>query len=466
MPIRSVGPRVLALVAFAGLGSESEFAIAEPTEAASPYELAYEKYALPNGLEVILHQDQRLPTVAVNIWYHVGATHEPPGSSGFAHLFEHLMFEGSKHAGHEFDPLLESVGGTNMNATTSWDRTNYFETVPAEHLELALWLEADRMGFMIDTLTPERFDVQRDVVKNERRESYENAPYGKSWLRVYETLFPEGHPYRGAVIGTMEDLSAADLDDARAFFGRYYSPGNATLCLSGYFDQARARAMIEKYFGTLTARGGRVPAQKPSVTPSFAGVRVEVPEAIELEQVVWAWLAPPAYGPHQPALDIGMRVLGSGKASRLYQALVQTGVANWVSAQLDDNQLATMVTIDVGVATGHTTDEVEAVLTRELDSLAKGGPSADELARAKKGLELGLASELQLLNSSAGEGGRAGQLQRLNHYLGDPGGLPEWVAERRAVDGDAVAKTLSTLLAPAQRATVITRRAGGKDAAK
>jgi zinc protease len=426
--------------------------------------IPFERYRLDNGLEVILHQDGRLPSVALNIWYHVGATHERKGRSGFAHLFEHLMFEGSKHAGRSFDPLLESVGGTNMNATTSWDRTNYFETVPAQHLELALWLEADRMGFMIDTLTQERLDVQRDVVKNERRQSYENAPYGMSWLSLYELLFPEGHPYRGAVIGTMEDLSRANLDDAREFFRAHYAPGNATLCLAGNFDPVRARQLIAKHFGTLESRGGRV-APKPDVpTPNPAGQRVEVVEAIELEQVIWAWLAPPAYGPEQPAIDVAMRVLADGKASRLYQALVQTGVSNWVSGEIDDNQLATIVTINAGAATTHATSEVEAILEKELARLAAGGPTDAELERAKKAIELELRSELQLLNSSGGEGGRAGRLQRFNHYLGHPDGLAAWLFERNAVTAHDVATATQSWLAPERRATVVTRRKADVDA--
>src|SRR5690606_7572215 len=180
--------------------------------------IPFEKYQLDNGLTVLLHQDRSLPLVAVNLWYHVGPANEPPGRSGFAHLFEHLMFEGSRHVGREFDRLLESVGATNVNGTTSWDRTNYYETVPREHLELVLWLESDRMGFMLDGLDQQRLDVQRDVVKNERRQTYENAPYGPSTLALLDTLFPEGTPYHGAIIGSMEDLSAATLDDVREFF--------------------------------------------------------------------------------------------------------------------------------------------------------------------------------------------------------------------------------------------------------
>src|SRR5688572_622487 len=209
--------------------------------------LAFEKYSLKNGLGVILHQDRSLPLVAVNLWYHVGPANEPPGRSGFAHLFEHLMFEGSRHVGREFDRLLESVGATNVNGTTSWDRTNYFETVPREQLELVLWIESDRMGFMLDGLDQERLDVQREVVKNERRQTYENAPYGPSMLALLDTLFPNGTPYHGAVIGSMEDLTRAELGDVRAFFQAYYAPSNATLALAGDFEIEAAKTLIQKY---------------------------------------------------------------------------------------------------------------------------------------------------------------------------------------------------------------------------
>ncbi len=203
---------------------------------------------------MILHSDRSLPLIAVNVWYHAGPANEPAHRSGFAHLFEHLMFEGSKHVGHEFDRILESIGATNSNGTTSWDRTNYFETAPSENLETLLWLESDRMGYMIDTLTQERLDVQRDVVKNERRQSYENAPYGPSSLALLNGLFPEGHPYHGAVIGSMQDLSAASLGDVTEFFRQYYAPSNATLCIAGDLDVTRAKALIERYFGTLPDR--------------------------------------------------------------------------------------------------------------------------------------------------------------------------------------------------------------------
>ncbi len=428
--------------------------------------LSYEKYTLQNGLEVILHRDPRLPMVAVNLWYHAGPVNEPAGRSGFAHLFEHLMFEGSKHAGRQFDYLLESVGGTNMNGTTSWDRTNYYETVPSEHLELALWLEADRMGFMIDTLTLERLNVQRDVVKNERRQSYDNRPYGPSALKLYELLFPPGHPYHGAVIGSMEDLSRASMADVKAFFKRYYTPANATLVLAGSFDPTLAKQHIDKHFGSLAARGPRVPRPKPEFAP-LKPQRAVVREPVELGQVVIAWFTPPAYGPDEPALEVSAEILGSGKASRLYQALVASGLANDADASLDANELVSVFELDATVASGVSLVRVEEVLRAELERLAKQGPNPEELERAKVGLHLDLASQLQQLNARGGEGGRAGTLQRLNHYLGDPSALPRVVAALDAVTAEDVRRVTQKYLQKEHSVVVITEPSkSAPDAAK
>jgi zinc protease len=423
--------------------------------AAQAFVIPFEKYTLENGMEVILHCDPSLPNVAVNIWYHVGPANEPEGRSGFAHLFEHLMFEGSKYAGHEFDRLLESVGGTNMNGTTSFDRTNYFETVPGEQLELALWLESDRMGFMIDTLTEDRLEVQRGVVLNERRQSYENRPYGPSELALYDSLFPVGHPYHGNVIGSIEDLNRATMSDVKAFFEAYYAPSNATLALVGNIEPARAKQLVERYFGSLPKRAR--PARRVLVTPALAAPRrLVIEENVSLSKIALAWLVPPAFSPGESALELATHILGSGKASRLYRDLVVPGLAANVDAWLDDNELASIIGINVTVASGVPLTRVEKALDETLRHLADSGPSASELARAKKGIFVDLASSLQLLNSGAGAGGRAGVLQKLNHYLGDPGRLPEEMQKMASVSGTEVKNAVKTQLAPAQRLTVIT----------
>lgn len=423
----------------------------------APIRIPFEKYQLPNGLSVILHRDASLPLVAVNVWYHVGPANEPPGRSGFAHLFEHLMFEGSRHVGKDFDQLLESAGATNTNGTTSWDRTNYYETVPREQLELVLWLESDRMGFMIDNVTQERLDVQRNVVMNERRQSYENAPYGRSALALYNALFPPGHPYHGAIIGSMEDLHAATLDDVRAFFRDYYAPANATLALAGDFEPKQARALIDRYFGPLRDQG-RPPSSRRTrrLKPPHAG-RIEVKEPVQLAQVAFGWVAPPAYGPDDPALEVTTSLLAGGKATRLYRELVvNRQLASEVSAWIDANALGTLVVVSATVATGRPVSEVEEALETVVQGLAAEAPADDELGRAKRGLLVALYDEIQLLNGHGGESGRAGLLQRFNHYLGTPAAAEQWPSRLAGVTAQDVTRVVAQHLGPERRVTVVT----------
>jgi len=433
--------------------SSAPIADPSPTPIAS---IPFEKYKLANGLTVILHRDSSLPLVAVNLWYHVGPANEPAHRSGFAHLFEHLMFEGSKHVGHEFDRILESMGATNSNGTTSWDRTNYFETAPGENLETLLWLESDRMGFMIDTLTQERLDVQRDVVKNERRQSYENAPYGPSSLVLLNTLFPEGHPYHGAVIGSMADLSAASLEDVKEFFREYYAPSNATLCLAGDIDSAQAKALIEKYFGTLKDRTR--PAQKLiPYAPLPKPEHLTVKEPVTLAQVSYGYRTPPAFTQDDPVIEVAMAVLGGGKATRLYQRLVvETKLASDVSASLESNQLAGITTLSATIATGKAETAVEKELDEVLANLAKNGPTPAELARAKRRIQVEVLSNLELLNGSGGDSGRAGLLQRFDHYKGDPGYLPRWLEQLEGVSAADVQRVIREDLRPEARVVVVT----------
>ncbi|HYQ03102.1 MAG TPA: pitrilysin family protein [Polyangiaceae bacterium] len=434
---------------------------ASPTENAAAVDarattIAFEKYKLQNGLTVILHSDRSLPLVAVNVWYHVGPANEPAHRSGFAHLFEHLMFEGSKYVGHEFDRILESIGATNSNGTTAWDRTNYFETAPSENLETLLWLESDRMGFMIDTLTQERLDVQRDVVKNERRQSYENAPYGPSSLAMLNALFPEGHPYNGAVIGSMADLSAATLPDVVEFFRQYYAPSNATLCIAGDLDPVQTKAWIERYFGTLADRK-RPEAKALPYAPLPKAERLVVKEPVTLAQVSYGYRSPPAYTPDDPAMDVTMAILGGGKATRLYQQLVvKTKLAAEVSASLESNQLSSIASLSATVASGKSSAAVERELDAVLAELEKNGPSAAELARAKRRILVGALSSLELLNSPGGDSGRAGLLQRFDQYSGDPGYLPTWLAQIERVQAKDVQRVIKQSLRPDARVVVIT----------
>ncbi len=428
---------------------------AQPGLAPRP-EIAFEKLTLSNGLSVLLHRDPSLPLVAVNIWYHVGPRNEAPGRSGFAHLFEHLMFSGSRHVGRDFDVLLESIGATNVNGTTNYDRTNYFETVPRDQLDLVLWIESDRMGYLLDVLDQGLLDVQRDVVKNERRQSFDNAPYGPSYLALLDALFPSGHPYNGAVIGSMADLSAATLDDVTAFFRDYYTPSNATLTIAGDFEPVQVKASIQKYFGSLVDRPKK-PTQTPTLPPPRLG-RYVVEEPVELAQVTFGYRTPPAYTQDDPIVDVAMAILAGGKATRLYQALVvQKKLASDVSAGQDSNQLSGIATIGATAATGKTVAELESALGAELEKLEKTGPTPVELERAKRGILLSTLKSLELLNGPGGESGRAGLLQRFAHYTGDPGYLPKWVEQIDKVTAEDVRRVVREHLASAKRVSIVTQ---------
>lgn len=439
-----------------GVADDRNIMGAKPPQAPQAPKIAFEKITLKNGLSVILHRDESLPLVAVNIWYHVGPRNEAPGRSGFAHLFEHLMFSGSRHVGRDFDVLLESVGATNVNGTTSYDRTNYFETVPREQLDMVLWIESDRMGYLLDVLDQGLLDVQRDVVKNERRQSYENAPYGPSYLALLDALFPAGHPYNGAIIGSMADLSAATLEDVKGFFRDYYAPHNATITIAGDFEPTAVKASIEKYFGGLQDRVTKATPQPKLPAPRVG--RYVVQEPVELAEVTYGYRTPPAYTTDDPIVDVAMATLAGGKATRLYQKLVvEKKLASDVSASQDSNQLSGIVTISATAATGKPVAELESALDEALTALEKTGPSAVELERAKRGILVSTLKSLELLNGPGGESGRAGLLQRFQHYTGDPGYLPKWVEQIQKVTAADVQRVLREHLGKDKRVTVVTQ---------
>lgn len=454
----------LALVALAPPGNTQSTAAPEPLKAtgiaqASPLSLPFQKYQLKNGLTVILHSDRALPLVAVNLWYRAGPLNEPEGRSGFAHLFEHLMFEGSRNVGRDFDRLLESIGATNVNGTTSWDRTNYFETVPREYLPLVLWIESDRMGTMLDGLDQERLDTQRDVVKNERRQAYENSPYGPSDLLLLNTLFPPGHPYHGAIIGSMRDLSAATLEDVREFFEAYYTPSNAILTLAGDFDTEEATRLVAKYFETLPDRPRPPPAPERRPAPALsAPLRQVVKEPVELARVAFGYVGPPAYSSDDPVLDVTMAILAGGQATRLYRALVVEGkLASDVTASLDSNRLASLAMVTATVSSGKGPEAVEQMMDAVLLGLSARGPTEAELERAKRRILVEVLGNVELLNGPSGETGRAGMLQRFNLYLNDPGYLPKWLASIESVTAADVQRAVGKHLHPSRRAVVITQ---------
>src|SRR3954465_2348290 len=288
----------------------------------SRLEVPFTQFDLPNGLHVILHEDHTVPLLTVNVWYHVGSAREKLGRTGFAHLFEHLMFMGSKHAKYgEFDQLLEAAGGTN-NASTAEDRTNYYIDVPSSALDLALFLESDRMGYLLDAMSPQTVNAQRDVVKNERRESYENAPYGMASIEIAQMLYPEGHPYRWPTIGYMEDLTAASYEDVVEFFRKYYQPANASLVIAGDIDPAKTRALVEKWFADVKPGSGIGPPIDYPHAMLTEVKRKTIQDRVQLPRLYISWLTPAFFEPGDAELDIVSQILAGGKNSRLYKRLV------------------------------------------------------------------------------------------------------------------------------------------------
>jgi len=392
--------------------------------------LDFEKYTLPNGLEVILRQDRRLPMVAVNLWYHVGPANEEPGRTGFAHLFEHMMFQGSKHVpadGHF--QLLEAAGATGLNGTTDYDRTNYFETVPADQLALALWLESDRMGYLLEKVDQPALSNQQDVVRNERRQSVENQPYGLAEEALVQTLFPPGHPYYGNVIGSHDDIQAVRLEDVNRFFRQYYAPNNASLAIVGDIDTAETRTLVEKYFGTLR-RGPAVPPIKAETPPITTERRRVVPSRVELPRVYMAWLTPAVFTPGDADAVVAAGVLGGGRASRLYKKLVyEKQIAQTVNVFQESQTLGSMFRIQATARPGHTAEELERAIDEELAALRAGPPLAAEVEQARNTLETAVIGGLERLG---GFGGVADRLNMYNHYLGTPDYLEKDIQRYRA----------------------------------
>lgn len=398
----------------------SVVASAVPGEAAPRIpQIKFEKYCLSNGLEVIFHEDHSTPIVGVNLWYHVGSKNERPGRTGFAHLFEHMMFQGSQHHDADYFGPLQKAGGK-LNGSTSQDRTNYWETVPSNYLELALWMEADRMGFLLPVMTQQRLDNQRDVVKNERRQSYENRPYGLAYETILAALYPPDHPYSWPVIGSMADLNAASREDIATFFRTYYHPGNASLCIAGDFDPAQARKLVEKYFGSLPA-GPKVEKLKPSVPELKADQRIRMTDRVGLERVYLAWHSVPQFTADEAELEILADILGGGKTSRLYRSLVrEKQIAQDVQVWQDSSELAGAVLVIATARPGHTAAELEAAAMAEIAKIQSEPPNQEEVTRAVNRFEARFVSALESISDF---GGRADRLNMYNVYTGDPGNL-------------------------------------------
>src|SRR4051812_7549389 len=392
----------------------------------------FETFVLPNGLTVILHVDRGSPLVAVNLWYHVGSKDEVPGRTGFAHLFEHLMFMGSKNAPYpSFDSIMESWGGHN-NGTTSNDRTNYYEIGPTNLLETCLWLEADRLATLADVITEEELERQRKVVQNERRQSYENRPYGQSELVIPDAMYTPDHPYHWPTIGSHADLEAAGVADVRAFFERYYLPSNASLVVAGDFDFAAGRALVEKYFGWIPKRPA--PARRTPPPAVLDGTReITLKDRVQLPRLRLCWHSPPLFARGDADLDLAAQILGGGKSSRLYKSLVfERRIAQDAFAYQSSQMLGSLYHIGVTAKPGVTLETIERAVEEELQRFASAGPTEEELTRARNSHLADFYKSLDHLQT------RADILNHYQHLLGDPDGVERDLARYEAADRETV----------------------------
>jgi zinc protease len=439
LPLRALLP-VLALAALAAPGA----VFAAPASKPPKIDLAYEKYTLPNGLEVILREDHRLPLAAVNLWYHVGPANEAAGRTGFAHIFEHMMFQASGHVGEDMIwKYLEGAGASIVNGSTDYDRTNYLEDIPSNQLELALWIESDRMGFLLDRLDGASLATQQDVIRNERRQSVENTPYQIVEEAMWHQVFPKGHPYYAYLIGSHEDIQAAGIDDVRAFFRQYYCPNNASLAIVGDIDVAKTKQLVEKYFGTIP-RGPDPPAITVTTPPITAERRIVVTDKVTLPRVYMTWITPPIFTPGDAEGVVAANILGGSRASRLYRALVyEKQICQDVSVTQQSLALGSTFQVTATAKPGHTAEELERAIDAELERFRAGGPTADEVAAARSSIYSGTVTSLENFGSF---GGVADRLNLYNHYRKNPGFLNEDLARYAAVTPEAVKRFASEQL--------------------
>jgi predicted Zn-dependent peptidase len=418
------------------------------------------EHRLANGLRVVLSEDHLTPVAAVCLWYDVGSRHEVKGRTGLAHLFEHLMFQGSANvAGNGHFELVQGAGGS-LNGTTSFERTNYFETMPAHQVELALWLEADRMGSLLTALDQESLDNQRDVVKNERRQRYDNVPYGTAFERLTALAYPEPHPYHHTPIGSMADLDAASLEDAQAFFRTYYAPGNAVLSVVGDIDPAQTLAWIEKYFGTIPAHDGK-PAPRDGSLPDVMGgqLREVVEEDVPSRALMGAYRLPEDGTRAGDAADLALTVLGGGESSRLHNRLVRRD-RTAVTAGFGLLRLAgapSLGWLDVKASSGVELTDIETAVDEELARFAAEGPTAEEMERAQAQLER------EWLDRLATVGGRADELCRFAVLFGDPQLALTAVERVLSVTADEVREVAAARLRPDNRAVLVYEPTGGAE---
>ncbi|HEX2689895.1 MAG TPA: pitrilysin family protein [Kofleriaceae bacterium] len=422
--------------------------------------ITFEHYKLANGLDVILAPDPGVPLVAVNVWYHVGSGHEVHGKSGFAHLFEHMMFQGSKHVGEDrhFE-VLKKIGVDTVNGTTNTDRTNYFEVVPSNQIETALWLESDRMGWLLDLVTKKSLENQIEVVRNERRQNYDNRPYGKALFAEYKALYPEGHPYRHLTIGKHEDLVNASEGDVKGFFKTWYIPANATLTISGDFDLVTGKQLVDRWFGTLPASEKPAVVAVPAPVVTQTEVRVTDDPLAKLGQVIFAWHSPASYAAGDAELDILADVLSREGPGRLYRALVyDRPLAQSVRASQAGRMFSGVFEITVTLRGEASVDEVKQIVLDEV-ARVRTQPLVDkEIQRVIARNEAAAIRQLETVL------GRSQVLQAYNHYLGDPGKL-SWDLDRyRTTTAEAIRAAAAKYLTPGHAVTVITvpQAKGGK----
>jgi zinc protease len=395
---------------------------------------------LENGLTLIVHEDHTAPIVSTNVWYHVGSGDELPGRTGFAHLFEHLMFMGSEHAPYpEFDRRLEAAGASN-NGSTNVDRTNYYESGPANALPLMLWLEADRMGWMLPTMTAEKVDAQREIVKNERRQSYENQPYGLVGDHRPTMIYPAGHPYSWPVIGSMADLSAASLEDVKDFFRRYYAPNNATIVVAGAVDAAEVKALVRKYFAEIP-RGPAIERPTPPQPTLSADTSLVLEDRVQLPRLYYAFPTVKAWAADDAALEIAAYILSGSKSARLTQAMVyERQVASNVSAYQSGKRLAGDFSIIATARPGNSLTELQTIIHAEVARLAEEGPSARELEQAKNSIEAGFLAGIESVNR------KANQLNAYYYQLGTPDAFQRDLDRYHAVTAEDVQRVVRDYL--------------------
>jgi len=400
--------------------------------ALKPISVAYNMFTLPNGLTVILHEDHSVPVASINVWYKVGSANEKPGRTGFAHLFEHLMFEGSGHVKEgDFDNFLEAAGGSN-NASTSNDVTDYYIDIPSNAIDLALFLESDRLGYLLDVVTPAMVDGQRDIVKNERRQSYENAPYGMAEVRIPEIIYPKTHPYHWPVVGYMEDLTAASADDVKEFFRKFYTPSNAVVAIAGDFKSADLRKRMEHWFADVKPGPAAAPIEVPPVEITSV-IKESMTDQVQLPRLYLTWITPRAFAPGDAELDVTASLLAGGKTSRLYKRLVyDMQVAQSVTAAQETGQLGSQFRITVTPKPSQDPPQValekmKAIIDEELQKLRDSAPTDREMQRVMNGLEAGFYSQMERVN---------GQARSLNSYFaqtGNPDYFNEDLARYRAL---------------------------------